>query len=160
MRESYDEGQAAGRLKVSVEAWRWAVAPRPRPGGGRRTGPVVAAVDGTASGGTLPAEDTATGRVADAAAFGPSDPLVVRAARPAAGRRLGSADGKTGEIYEVVSGWLEDAAASGVREERRPEGCTHLIAGLPPLRFTADEAAGLTAIPRTPGGRALVRRRE
>ncbi|MFE0777589.1 hypothetical protein [Streptomyces sp. NPDC058861] len=51
-----------------------------------------------------------------------------------------------GDGHQLVSGWLQDAAASGVREERRPEGCTHLIAGLPALWFTAEEAAALTAI--------------
>ncbi|MFC7934354.1 hypothetical protein [Streptomyces cinereoruber] len=49
MRESYDEGQAAGRLKVSVAAWRWAVAsglvPAADAGPGQWSRTVVQAAD-------------------------------------------------------------------------------------------------------------------
>lgn len=49
MRETYDEGQAAGRLKVSVAAWRWAVAsglvPAADAGPGQWSRAVVQAAD-------------------------------------------------------------------------------------------------------------------
>ncbi len=52
MRESFDESGAAGRLKVSVAAWRWAVAsglvPAADAGAGRWSRAVVLAVDAEA----------------------------------------------------------------------------------------------------------------
>ncbi|MCQ1577169.1 hypothetical protein [Streptomyces parvus] len=46
----------------------------------------------------------------------------------------------------IVSGWLQEATQRGVAPERRPAGCTHLIAGLSPLWFTAEEATELAAL--------------
>ncbi|MFD7919746.1 hypothetical protein ACFV3R_11020 [Streptomyces sp. NPDC059740] len=47
---------------------------------------------------------------------------------------------------KIVSGWLQEAAERGVSPERRPDGCTHLIGGCPPLWFTGEEAAALAAL--------------
>ncbi|MFJ5635303.1 hypothetical protein ACIQF5_22035 [Streptomyces goshikiensis] len=46
----------------------------------------------------------------------------------------------------LVSGWLQEAARRGVVPERCPAGCTHLIAGCPPLWFTSEEAVELAAL--------------
>ncbi|MFD6464821.1 hypothetical protein [Streptomyces goshikiensis] len=48
-----------------------------------------------------------------------------------------------GQGQKLVSGWLQE---SGVAPERRPAGCTHLIAGCPALWFTSEEAAELAAL--------------
>ncbi|MFC8016614.1 hypothetical protein [[Kitasatospora] papulosa] len=46
----------------------------------------------------------------------------------------------------IVSGWLQEATQRGVTPERRPAGCTHLIAGRSPMWFTAEEATELAAL--------------
>ncbi|MFG2844227.1 hypothetical protein ACGF12_13795 [Kitasatospora sp. NPDC048296] len=63
----------------------------------------------------------------------------------------------------IASGWLQEAAERGVPEDRRPAGCTHLIAGAPALWFTSEEAgclvelgdAAQAAFDSSPEGQAL-----
>ncbi|MFD5615844.1 hypothetical protein [Kitasatospora sp. NPDC127060] len=63
----------------------------------------------------------------------------------------------------IASGWLQEATERGVPEDRRPAGCTHLIAGAPALWFTSEEAerlvelgdAAQAAFDSSPEGQAL-----
>lgn len=50
------------------------------------------------------------------------------------------------EGRRITGGWLYDAAERGVAPEKVPSGCTHLIPGLVPVWFTAEDVEQLTAL--------------
>ncbi|MEV8335589.1 hypothetical protein [Streptomyces niveus] len=52
-----------------------------------------------------------------------------------------------GDGRRIASGWLQEAGEHGVPADKRPPGCTHLIAAYPKaLWFTAEETSRLSVL--------------